>query len=84
MTALDATLYAKAGCHLCESAEASLARLQARYPHRLHVRDITRDAALFERYALRIPVLAVGGVEYDAPLTPAVLTHALQRAGASR
>jgi hypothetical protein len=83
MTAPEVTLYSKAGCHLCESARAALSELGARYPHRLRVLDITDDPALFERYAVRIPVVAVGGAEYDAPLTPAVLERALRTVGSA-
>jgi hypothetical protein len=83
MSAPEVTLYGKPGCHLCESAEASLAELAGRYPHRLHVRDITADPALFDRYALRIPVVVVGDAEFDAPLTPTVLEQALRRLAAA-
>jgi hypothetical protein len=83
MSSPEVTLYAKSGCHLCESAEADLATLGRRYPHRLRVLDITADPALFDRYALRIPVVVVGSTEYDAPLTPAVLEQALQRSVAA-
>ena len=79
MSAPEITLYGKPGCHLCESAETWLAELGNRYPHRLRVRDITADPALFDRYALRIPVVVVGATEYDAPLTAAVLERALRR-----
>jgi hypothetical protein len=79
MTAPEVTLYAKPGCHLCESAEASLAQLGTQYPHRLRVVDITADPTLFARYALRIPVVVACGTEYDAPLTSAVLERVLRK-----
>ena len=75
------TLYSKPGCHLCEQAEAELGRLAARYPHRLQTIDITQDPLLLERYGERIPVLVVGGREYPAPLSAAVLERALRSAG---
>jgi hypothetical protein len=84
MSAPEVTLYSKAGCHLCESAQAALAELGARYPHQLRVLDISDDPALFDRYALRIPVVVVGGAEYDAPLTRAVLERALRTVGSAR
>ncbi len=83
MSTPEVTLYGKPGCHLCESAEATLAQLGKRYPHRLRVRDITADPALFDRYGQRIPVVMVGGTEYDAPLTPALLERALRKQGAA-
>ncbi len=60
------TLYAKAGCHLCDEAREYLEELAARYPDQrveLAEVDIRRDEALFERYRFRIPVIAVNGVE---------------------
>ena len=77
---LSATLYTKPGCHLCEDAAAILARLCARQPHELRLVDITSDAALLQQYGLRIPVLAIGGREYDAPLPAPVLEGALRQA----
>lgn len=78
---LTATLYTRPDCHLCEDAEAALRRLGRRYPHHLLTVDITGDPALFERFRYRIPVLAVGDREFDAPLTPAVLVRALAERG---
>jgi glutaredoxin len=74
------TLYTKPECHLCAEALEALERLRRRYPHELHAVDITAEPALLERYRDRIPVLAVGGREYSAPLTPSVLRRALEQA----
>ncbi len=79
---LSATLYTRPGCHLCEDAEANLGRLRTRHPHALRLVDITSDARLMQEYGLRIPVLAIGGYEYDAPLPAAVLERALRQAAA--
>jgi glutaredoxin len=73
------TLYAKAGCHLCDEArealEAALSDLRDRRASgadpssaeaddlALDEVDIRRDPALFERYRYRIPVIAVDGKE---------------------
>ena len=58
------TLYAKAGCHLCDEAREALeAALADRSDLALDEIDIRRDPALFERYRYRIPVIAVDGVE---------------------
>ena len=59
------TLYAKAGCHLCDEARAYLEDALAGLDQELDLReqDIRLDPALFERYRYRIPVIAVDGVE---------------------
>jgi fermentation-respiration switch protein FrsA (DUF1100 family) len=74
---LSATLYTKAGCHLCEAAAANLGRLRSRHPHELRLVDIASDVELMRQYGERIPVLAIAGREYDAPLPAAVLERAL-------
>ena len=79
---LMATLYTKPGCHLCEAAESDLGRLRARHLHELRLVDITTDATLMREYGERIPVLAIAGREYDAPLPAAVLERALRQAAA--
>jgi hypothetical protein len=70
----------KAGCHLCEQAEAELDRLRRRYPHRLERVDISADAELTRRYGERIPVLVIREREYAAPLSAAQIERALQDA----
>jgi glutaredoxin-like protein DUF836 len=60
------TLYAKAGCHLCDEARAYLEDALADLSQdRLDLRetDIRTDPVLFERYRYRIPVITVDGVE---------------------
>lgn len=59
------TLYAKAGCHLCDEARAYLEDALADLDEELDLRetDIRRDPELFERYRYRIPVIEVDGVE---------------------
>jgi len=71
-------LYVQPGCHLCEAAEAHLARLARRYPHTLEVVDINSEPDLRRRYWDRVPVLVVGGREYEAPLSPMLLERALR------
>ncbi len=70
-------LFGKRDCHLCDTAQAELRRLQGRYPHHLEVVDVTRDRTLMQLYGERIPVVQVNGREYGAPLTRAVLERAL-------
>ena len=83
---LQVRLYSRPGCHLCDDALAELQRLQrlARdHPLTLQVVDITAEAELMQRYGERIPVLEVGGREYDAPLRREVLERALAEAAAT-
>ncbi|QQS55196.1 MAG: glutaredoxin family protein [Candidatus Competibacteraceae bacterium] len=46
-------LYATSGCHLCEQAEVLVRRQTAG----VNTVEIVDDAALLERYGVRIPVL---------------------------
>lgn len=63
------TLYSKAECGLCDEAEEVLRKLQREIPFSLEVVDIESDEALFDRYWLRIPVVAVEGEDVaEAPL----------------
>ena len=59
------TLYAKAGCHLCDEARAYLEDALADLGQELDLReaDIRTDQELFERYRYRIPVIVVDGDE---------------------
>ncbi len=49
-------LYSKPGCHLCEGLEEKLAAL-SHLDLDLEIRDITTQAAWFQRYQYEIPVL---------------------------
>lgn len=55
-------LFHRPGCHLCEQM---LAALYVTYGDELEVRlvNVDEDAALRERYGLRVPVLAAEGRE---------------------
>ncbi len=72
------TLFTRPGCHLCDEAKALLHELGALYPHRLEERNIDADPALRARYHLTIPVVQVGDVELEAPITRRGLAAALQ------
>lgn len=64
------TLYTKPGCHLCETAEGDLLRVQETQPFELIAIDIRHDPALFAEYGERIPVVLVDGeflCEYAVP-----------------
>lgn len=54
-----ATLYTRAGCHLCEEARALLTR----YGLRLELVDIDADEALRERFNDCVPVVFIGRKE---------------------
>jgi hypothetical protein len=57
------TLYAKAGCHLCDEARELLEELSSAVAFDLQEVDIIGDLTLFERYRYRIPVVAIDGRE---------------------
>jgi glutaredoxin len=64
------TLYTRAGCHLCEEAERVLERERRARPFQLELVDVDRDPELARRYGVRVPVVAVDGVElfeYEVP-----------------
>lgn len=77
MTLPVVTLYTRVGCHLCEAAEAVVRGLPA---GRAEVRiiDIDTDPQLRDRYTVRVPVVAVDGVEVaEYEVDPAVLSAVL-------
>lgn len=52
-------LFTTAGCHLCDDAEAILNYCRSYYPEvRWRTVEIADDAALVERYGVRIPVIS--------------------------
>jgi glutaredoxin len=57
------TLYSKPGCHLCEYARELLDELARELAFAVREVNIANEAALFERYRYRIPVLVVDGRE---------------------
>jgi len=74
-------LYSGAGCHLCDQARDVV---HAVLPPGWTLRevDVRADAALSERYGLRIPVVAVeGGGEKGWPFTAGQLRRLLGSAG---
>jgi glutaredoxin-like protein DUF836 len=56
----------KAGCGLCDEAYRALTRVRMDVPLEIERVDIEGDPTLFDRYAIRIPVLRVGEDELDA------------------
>jgi hypothetical protein len=59
-------LLEKPDCELCAEAYRALRRVRMDEPLEVDRVDITTDPALFDRYALRIPVIAMGERELDA------------------
>jgi glutaredoxin len=77
------TLYTRVGCHLCEEAERVLQEEQAATPFQLDLVDVDRDPELARRYGVRVPVVAVDGVELSEYEVPVDLLRArLGRVGA--
>jgi glutaredoxin len=77
------TLYTRVGCHLCEEAERVLQEEQAATPFQLDLVDIDRDPELARRHGVRVPVVAVDGVELSEYEVPVDLLRArLGRVGA--
>ena len=63
---LAVRLFEKPDCVLCAEAYRALRRVSLDVPLDIERVDITHDAAAFDRYALRIPVLTMGERELDA------------------
>jgi hypothetical protein len=59
-------LLEKPDCGLCAETYRALRRVALDVPVDVERVDITRDPALVDRYALRIPVIAMGERELDA------------------
>jgi len=59
-------LLEKPDCGLCAEAYRALRRVALDMPLDVERVDITKDPALFDRYALRIPVVTVAERELDA------------------
>ena len=64
--ALRVRLLEKPDCGLCAEAYRALHRAALDVPVDVERVDITNDPALFDRYALRIPVITMGERELDA------------------
>ncbi|HEV8536499.1 MAG TPA: glutaredoxin family protein [Candidatus Limnocylindria bacterium] len=63
---LAVRLLEKPDCGLCAEAHRALRRVALDRPLEIERVDITQDATLFDRYALRIPVIVMGERELDA------------------
>jgi glutaredoxin len=72
-------LYARAGCHLCDVARATIDTVRARHPFDLREVDIEADDTLLRDYGVRIPVVSVDGEEVFEVDVPAARLAALVR-----
>lgn len=74
------TVYTRQGCGLCREAERLVAEVAGDEAHVEHV-DVDADPALFERYTVRVPVVAVDGEElFELEVDQAALSEAVQAA----
>jgi glutaredoxin len=75
------TLYTRRGCHLCADAEAVLREVRARVAFELETVDIDADPELARRYGVRVPVVAIDGMDrFDYQIPPDLLEQALSGA----
>ena len=58
------TLVTRAGCHLCDEAALTLARLRAELGFSLDVVDVDADPARKAEYSDRVPVILIDGKEH--------------------
>lgn len=58
------TVYTRAGCHLCEAAEESVARVCGELGQTWHAVDVDADPALRAEYGDQVPVILVDGREH--------------------
>jgi glutaredoxin len=58
------TLLTRAGCHLCEEAEAQLRRLASELGFGYQELDVDGDQARRDRYSDRVPVILIDGKEH--------------------
>ncbi len=58
------TLLTRAGCHLCEEAQALLRRLASELGFGYEELDVDADQVRRDRYSDRVPVILVDGKEH--------------------
>lgn len=59
------TLYSKEGCHLCDE----VIEILDDFPCTINLIDIDHDEDAFAKYHYSIPVLTIGDVTLQAPIT---------------
>lgn len=76
MPPVHVVLYSRPGCHLCDEARAVLEAERARTPFALEELDIETDDELVKEYGIRIPVVAIDGVErFEIAVDPGELAR---------
>lgn len=60
---MQVTLFTRPGCHLCDDARAVVLAEREHTAFELEEIDIESSDALIEGYGLRIPVVAIDGIE---------------------
>jgi glutaredoxin len=58
------TVVSRQGCHLCEVAEAEVARICAELDVEWTVTDVDEDTELRAEYGDRVPVILIDGAEH--------------------
>lgn len=77
-------MYSRHGCKLCAAAE-QVARRVTEGRADLRVENVDDDASLYERYTVRVPVVAVDGREVaEFEVREDDLVAAIDRAAAGR
>jgi glutaredoxin len=59
------TLYARQGCHLCEAARETVARVCAELGETFEEVDVDTDPELRRRFTEEVPVTFVDGRQHD-------------------
>lgn len=82
MTTPDVVLYVRPNCHLCADTGVLLDELLGAEGYRIV--DVEADTVLLPRYAGRVPVVAVDGVDrLEAPITGPDLVALVAELGVS-
>jgi len=76
---MQVVLYSRAGCHLCDDARAVLLAERARSPFDLEEVDIETSDDLLREYGVRVPVVAIDGVEtFEYTVDPGELAELMR------
>ena len=76
MPPVHVVLYSRPGCHLCDEARAVLEAERAQTPFDLEELDIESDDELVKEFGIRIPVVAIDGVErFEISVDPGELAR---------
>ena len=72
-------LYAREGCHLCETARAVIEAERQRSPFAFDEVDIETSHELVKEYGIRIPVVTLDGEErFEIDVDPAAFAAAVR------